>query len=203
MFSKALLKLSGRLKLGLLYGRTACSVVATAVVAWSTRWAVVARDGTTLSFGGKELVADALVMCLQDVLWDSLHTKDFNVGPGSVGECIVDLSKVFLVDLIEMDRQTYMTALEYLFCTILAQGTSSRRSLTTSSIETAITPVALVVLGLLVGDENFQVVKVALAVIAPWTCKDLLNVRVASLLFTHDGDSVCLSESRCVRASGL
>lgn len=104
VFSKALLKLSGRLKFGLLHGRTACSIVATAVVARSTRRAVVARDGAALSFGGKELVADALVMCLQDVLWDSLHTKDFNVGPGSVGECIVDLSQVFLVDLIEMDR---------------------------------------------------------------------------------------------------
>ena len=43
----------------------------------------------------------------------------------------------------------------------------------------------LEVLGLLVIDQNLEVVKVALAVIAPGPGKSLFDVRVLALCFTH------------------
>ena len=42
-------------------------------------------------------------------------------------------------------------------------------------------------LRLLVIDQDFQIVKVSLAVIAPWPGKDFLDVGVLSLGFSHDG----------------
>ena len=43
----------------------------------------------------------------------------------------------------------------------------------------------LEVLGLLVIDENLEVVKVALAIIAPRSGKSLFNVRMLALCFAH------------------
>ena len=43
----------------------------------------------------------------------------------------------------------------------------------------------LEVLGLLVIDQNLEVVKVALAIIAPGSGKSLFDVRVLALCFTH------------------
>jgi len=42
------------------------------------------------------------------------------------------------------------------------------------------------VLGFLVVDENFEIIKVSLTVITPWPSQDLLNIGVLALRFTHD-----------------
>jgi hypothetical protein len=42
-------------------------------------------------------------------------------------------------------------------------------------------------LSLLMRDKDFQVIKVALTIEAPWPSKNLFRIRMAALLFTHDG----------------
>lgn len=58
-------------------------------------------------------------------------------------------------------------------------------AITSCSIQSPVTAIAFVVLGLLMGDQNLHVVKIALAVVAPWTREDVLDVWVVSLLFGH------------------
>jgi hypothetical protein len=58
--------------------------------------------------------------------------------------------------------------------------------LTTSRIQTSTAAVAFEMLRFLMRDEDFEIIEVTLAVIAPRPTKDLLNVRVTSL-FTHLG----------------
>ena len=54
--------------------------------------------------------------------------------------------------------------------------------LTTSRIQTSATAIAFEMLRLLMRDEDFEIVKVALAVVTPWPTEDFLNVGVSSLL---------------------
>lgn len=51
-------------------------------------------------------------------------------------------------------------------------------------------------LRLLMGDEDFEIVEVALAVVTPWPSEDFLNVGVSSLL-THLGRLEMLSGHVC------
>jgi hypothetical protein len=59
--------------------------------------------------------------------------------------------------------------------------------LTSSSVETAAAAVAFEVLCLLVGDEDLEVVKVALAVKAPRPLELLVEVGVSLPLLRHGG----------------
>ena len=57
---------------------------------------------------------------------------------------------------------------------------------TTCSIQSSRTSLALEVFCLLMVDEDFEVVEIPLAVVAPGPGQDLLNVRVLALCFAHD-----------------
>lgn len=57
--------------------------------------------------------------------------------------------------------------------------------ITSCGVEAATAALAFEVLGLLVVDQDLEVVEVALAVVAPRTSKDLLDVGVISLLLAH------------------
>lgn len=72
VLGQPLLQVCRRLKLGLL------DTSSLGFVGTRTR-ARIARHGATLSFGSKELVADTLVVRLQDVFRDAFHAKDFHV----------------------------------------------------------------------------------------------------------------------------
>jgi len=61
--------------------------------------------------------------------------------------------------------------------------TSSLRALTASSVQTATAFVTLEVLCLLMRDEDFQIVKVAFAVVAPWALEDVLDARMIFAFF--------------------
>lgn len=56
---------------------------------------------------------------------------------------------------------------------------------TACRIQPSCTSLALKVFCLLMVDENLEVVEIPLAVITPGPCKDLLDVRVLALRFTH------------------
>lgn len=58
-------------------------------------------------------------------------------------------------------------------------------SLTSSSIQTTAASFAFEMLGLLMRNENLEVVKVALTVVAPRSRKDLLDIWVIPLLLSH------------------
>jgi len=55
-------------------------------------------------------------------------------------------------------------------------------ALTSCGIQSAITLVAFEMLRFLMQGENFQVVEIALTVVAPWTGQELLQGRTTSLL---------------------
>ena len=68
------------------------------------RW--IARRGVALGLGGVEVLDDALVVLLQDVLGDALHAEDLDVQPLPVGQRVLDVVEVLLMDLVHVHRQT-------------------------------------------------------------------------------------------------
>ena len=60
---------------------------------------------------------------------------------------------------------------------------------TACRVQSSCTSLALEMFRLLMVDEDFEVVKIPLAVITPGPGQDLLNVRVLALCFTH-GSSI-------------
>lgn len=58
---------------------------------------------------------------------------------------------------------------------------------TSCGVQAATAALALEVLGFLVVYQDFEIVEITLAVVAPRTSQDLLDVRVISLLFAHVG----------------
>ena len=60
-----------------------------------------------------------------------------------------------------------------------------RKLHTTCRVQSSCTSLALEVFCLLMVDEDFEVVEIPLAVIAPGPSQDLLDVRVLALRFTH------------------
>jgi hypothetical protein len=59
---------------------------------------------------------------------------------------------------------------------------SIKALLTSSCVQSASASFTLKVLGLLVGDENLQIVKVTLTVVAPWSIQKLFERGTASFL---------------------
>ena len=59
------------------------------------------------------------------------------------------------------------------------------RRLTSSGVQTTSTSVAFEVLGLLMIDENLQIVEITFAIITPWSRQDLFDIWMASLLLRH------------------
>jgi len=99
----------------------------------------VTGGGVALGLGGVEVLDDALVVLLQDVLGDALHAEDLDVQPLPVGQRVLDVVEVLLVHLVHVHRQ--------------AAG----------RVEPLAAPVAFEVLRLLVRDEELEVFEVALA----------------------------------------
>lgn len=56
---------------------------------------------------------------------------------------------------------------------------------TTCRVQSSGTSLTLEVFGLLMIDENLKVVEVSLAVITPWPCERLFDIRMLALAFTH------------------
>lgn len=110
------------------------------------------------------LLDDALVVRLNHVLGDALHSKNLIFQTCAARDGILDLGERFLVDLCHVHIQT------------------------TCSIQPPATSVAFEVLCLLVIDENLQIIKVALTIVAPRTRENLLNVGVVPLFLAHVGD---------------
>ena len=59
--------------------------------------------------------------------------------------------------------------------------------LTSCRVQSPTTSFAFEVLGLLMVDQDLQVIKISLAVITPWSLKNLADVRMTAFLFRHDG----------------
>jgi len=68
---------------------------------------------------------------------------------------------------------------------------------TSGCVQSSAAPIALEVFGLLMRNQNLQVVKVSLAVVAPRSREDFVDLRKLSLLFAHvvacgkRGEPVC------------
>jgi hypothetical protein len=97
VFSQSLLKVGSSLKLGLL-GRLSISGSA------SRR---VSSHGLSLQLGLLELRGNTLLVSLEHIIGDTLHAEDFHIEAHSVRQCVVHLGKLFLVNLTQMDRQTW------------------------------------------------------------------------------------------------
>lgn len=59
-------------------------------------------------------------------------------------------------------------------------------TLTACRVKSSPTSLAFEVLSLLMIDEDFEIVKVSLTVVAPWPTKNLLDVRMLALGLAHD-----------------
>lgn len=95
---------------------------------------------------GVVVLQDARAVLLQHVAGDALHAENFHVQALAVRQRVLDLRQRLLVHLVQVD------------------GQAARR------VQSASASVAFEVLGLLVGDEQLQILKVALA------CKENISV---------------------------
>lgn len=48
---------------------------------------------------------NSLVVLLDNVLWDALHAKDFNIESCTIREGIIDGGEILLVDLTHVDAE--------------------------------------------------------------------------------------------------
>jgi hypothetical protein len=122
---------------------------------------VVSGSGLALGLGLVKIRQDALIMLLNNVFGDSFHAEDFNVEAGSVWQGIVDGSQVFLVYLAHVHAET------------------------PCSVQSAPASFTFEVLCFLVVDQDLEIVKVALTVVAPRACEDLFEIGVVALLLRH------------------
>lgn len=139
------------------------------------------------------LLHHALVVRLNHVLGDAFHSEDFIFQTGAAWDGILDLGERFLVDLCHVHVQAWLLSAASLGKLL------SWRALTTCSIQPPATSVALEVLCLLVIDENLQIIKVALTVVAPRTLKDLVHIGVMPLLLAHLDDQQWCDVKGCAK----
>ena len=110
-----------------------------------------------------EFVLDALPVRGNELVGNARHAKDFRLDVLAAIDGVFDDGESRLVHLLQVDLQA------------------------TGGVKAAIAVVALVVLGLLVRNEDLEVVKVALAVVAPWARENILEVGLVALfLVDHD-----------------
>lgn len=62
---------------------------------------------------------------------------------------------------------------------------STKRSLTSCSVQSSPTSFTLEVLRFLMVDQDFLVIEITLAVVAPWPAQDLFHIRLSTLLLAH------------------
>ena len=59
--------------------------------------------------------------------------------------------------------------------------------LTSSCIQSTTTFIALEMLSFLMIDQDLQIIKIALTIVAPWPRQNFFDIWMSSLLFRHDG----------------
>jgi hypothetical protein len=123
----------------------------------------IASQGPTIGLLLEELVEDALPVRVEELVWDAHHAEDFGLNVLATFDGVVDGSEGLLVNLLQVNLQT------------------------TSGVEAAIAVVTLEVLCFLVRDEDFLVVKVALAVVAPRARDEVLDIGTVALFLVHHG----------------
>ena len=123
----------------------------------------VTGGGKAVGLGLVEVLDDALVVLLDDILGDALNAEDLDLEALAVRQGVLNMRQGLLVDLVHVHRQ--------------AAG----------RVQPPAAAVAFEMLGLLVGDEQLQVLEVALAVVAPRPGQDFLDVGVTALLLPHGG----------------
>jgi hypothetical protein len=97
VLSQSLLKFRGRFQLWLLRWLTASR-------ATSRR---IAGHGLALNFFLMELACDTLVVGLEYLGRNTFHSKDLNIETHPVRQRIVNLSKLFLVNLAQVHGETF------------------------------------------------------------------------------------------------
>ena len=123
---------------------------------------------------------DALVMGSHLRLWDALGTENLEINRLAAWEGIFDLFEDFLVDLLHVHAQAC-------FDVSASSGKLVRgEKLTAGGVEAPRASVTLEVFCLLVVDQDLEVIKVALAVVAPGPREEVIDLGVlALLLFGH------------------
>lgn len=66
----------------------------------------VARRSLPLGLGGVEVLDDALVVLLEDLLGDALHAEDLDIKPLAAGERVLDMCEILFVHLVHVDGET-------------------------------------------------------------------------------------------------
>jgi len=130
-------------------------------------WRRVTSQSPTVGLLLVEFVLDALSMRRNELVRNARHAEDFRLDVLAAVDGVFDGGESRLVDLLQVHLQ--------------AAG----------SIKAAVAVVALVVLGLLVRNEDLQVVKVALAVVAPWARENFLEVGLVALFLVDHDCGVC------------
>ena len=122
---------------------------------------IVARSRLSLGLSLMEIGQDTLIVLLRNVIWDTFHAEDLDVKPGSVGQGIIDCGEILLMDLTHVNTQA------------------------SCGVQPSAASFALEVLCFLMVDQNFQIIEVALAVIAPGSREDLFNIGAMGLPLGH------------------
>lgn len=130
----------------------------------------IAGAGLALGLLSEVLLGDLLVVGFDDVFGHSLHAEDLDVEVLAAWDGILDVGEVLLVNLAHVDGET------------------------SGSVQAAAAAVAFEVLCLLVGYQDLEVVKVALAVVAPWSLELLVDGRESLPLFSHCEGTRCRRE---------
>jgi len=107
-----------------------------------------------------KLCDDALSVLLENIVGDAFHAEDFHAEVRSIRQGVVDGGKSLFMYLRQVDGETP--------CRVQATIT-----------------MAFEMLGFLVVHKDFVIVKVAFAVVTPWSGKHFLKIRVAALFLRH------------------
>lgn len=121
----------------------------------------VASNSAMFGFSRVVLLSEALIVVLDDVLRNAFHGEDLDIDVLTVGEGILDELEGFFVNLTHVNAQT------------------------SGRVQATITHAASKMLGLLMLDEDLEIIKVAFAVIAERTGEDVLDAWVLALSFGH------------------
>lgn len=85
-------------------------------------WRRVSSRGMTVGLVLVELLDDALVVLLNNVLGNALHAEDFDVQSLAVRERILNASERLFVDLVHVDGETYSSKTLVRYCAMFGDG---------------------------------------------------------------------------------
>ena len=127
---------------------------------------IVTSSCLSISLRLMVICQDSLVVLVDNILRYAFHAKDLDVQTCSIRKSIVNGSEVFLVDLAHVDAEA------------------------SCGIQSSTTSFAFEMLCLLMRYENLKVIEIALAVVTPWSRKNLLYIRMTALLPGHFRDGL-------------